>query len=92
LEKTCFIQQYTNRGPSLKAADFTCGPLSYDGHKSTDFALPTLADRENGVTVTAAATGVVRAIRDGMADIAANAPDITNRDCGNAVVLSHDGG
>jgi len=95
LGDTCFIQQYTDRDPSPKSSDFTCGPLSYDGHKGTDFAVPTLADMENGVTVTAAATGVVRATRDSMADIAANAPnapDITDRDCGNAVVLTHEGG
>lgn len=95
LGETCFIQQYTDRDPSPNAADFTCGPLSYDGHKGTDFALPTLKSMENGVTVRAAAAGVVRATRDGMADIAANAPnapDITDRDCGNAVVITHENG
>jgi hypothetical protein len=92
LNETCFIQQYTDRDPSPSARDFTCGPLSYDGHKGTDFALPTLADMARGVTVRAAAAGTVRATRDGMADIARNAPnapDITDRDCGNAVVITH---
>jgi hypothetical protein len=95
LHDTCFIQQFTDRDPSPNARDFTCGPLSYDGHKGTDFALPTLAEMVNGVTVLAAAAGTVRATRDGMADVATNAPnapDITNRDCGNAVVITHEDG
>lgn len=95
LNQTCFIQQYTDRDPSSKARDFTCGPLSYDGHKGTDFALPTLADMERGVAVRAAASGTVRATRDGMEDVAQNtpnAPEITNRDCGNAVVITHPDG
>jgi hypothetical protein len=50
---------------------------------------------ENGVTVLAASPGTIRATRDGMPDIASNAPnapDITNQDCGNAVVITHAGG
>jgi len=95
LNETCFIQQFTDRDPSPKATDYTCGPLSYDGHKGTDFAVPTLRDMENGVTVLAASPGTIRATRDGMPDIASNAPnapDITNQDCGNAVVITHAGG
>lgn len=92
LNETCFIQQFTDRDPGPAATDYTCGPLSYDGHKGTDFALPTLKDMENGVTVLAAAPGTVRGIRDGMPDIASNAPnapDLTNKDCGNGVVIAH---
>lgn len=95
LGDTCFIQQFTDRDPTPNARDFTCGPLSYDGHKGTDFAVPTRAAMENGVPVVAAAAGTVRATRDGMADIAANAanaPDITDRDCGNGVVITHGDG
>jgi hypothetical protein len=92
LNDTCFIQQFTDRDPGPIATDYTCGPLSYDGHKGTDVALPTLQDMANGVTVLAAALGQVRATRDNMDDIASNAsnaPDITNRECGNAVVIAH---
>ncbi|SEN35656.1 Peptidase family M23 [Pseudorhodobacter antarcticus] len=94
LNQTCFIQQFNDRDPTPNATDFTCGPLSYDGHKGTDFAVPTLQDMANGVAVLAAAPGQVRAIRDDMDDIASNAPnapDISNRECGNAVVITHDG-
>jgi hypothetical protein len=92
LGETCFIQQYVDRDPGPGALDFTCGPLSYDGHEGTDFALPTLAAMAAGVDVLAPAPGRVRAIRDGMPDIAANdpaAPPLDGRDCGNGVVIDH---
>jgi hypothetical protein len=75
--------------------DFTCGTLSYNGHKGTDFALPTLAEQAQGVAVLAAADGVVTASRNDMADILQNmlnAPDITGRDCGNGMVIRHSDG
>ncbi|MCG6901318.1 MAG: M23 family metallopeptidase, partial [Rhodobacter sp.] len=43
----------------------------------------------------AAAPGVVRAMRDGMPDIPftdPDAPDLTDRSCGNAVIIDHAGG
>jgi hypothetical protein len=95
LGETCFIQQYPDRDPGPGWADFTCGPLSYDGHSGTDFALPSLAAMEEGVAVLAAAPGRVRGVRDGMPDIPAGAPgapDIAGRECGNGVVLVHPGG
>ncbi len=39
---TCFIQQYLDHDPGPGAIDYTCGPLAYDAHEGTDFALPTL--------------------------------------------------
>ncbi|WP_460272417.1 M23 family metallopeptidase [Celeribacter sp. ULVN23_4] len=95
LGQTCYIQNYVDTDPGPGAADFTCGTLSYDGHTGTDFALPTLLDMQQGVDVLASAPGTVKAIRDGMADIAQNtegAPDITGRECGNGVVIDHGDG
>ncbi|MGB8814908.1 MAG: M23 family metallopeptidase [Paracoccaceae bacterium] len=92
LGETCFIQQYTDHDPGPAASDFTCGPLSYDTHDGTDIALPSLAAMQAGVTVRAASPGIVKGARDGMADIAANAanaPDITDRECGNGVLIEH---
>ena len=92
LGESCFIQQYVDRDPGPGAVDFTCGPLSYDGHEGTDFALTTLAAMATGVDVLAPAAGRVRAVRDGMPDIAANdpaAPPLAGRDCGNGVVIDH---
>jgi hypothetical protein len=91
----CFVQQYPDRDPGPGAVDFTCGPLTYDTHSGTDFAVPTLADIRAGVTVRAAAAGVVRGTRDGMPDIAANdpaAPPLQGRDCGNGMVIDHGDG
>lgn len=95
LGRECFIQNYVDRDPGPGAADFTCGTLSYDGHKGTDFALPTLAAMRAGVDVLAAAPGTVQAIRDALPDIASSAPDapdLNGQDCGNGVLISHGGG
>lgn len=93
--ESCFIQQYVDRDPGAGAQDYRCGPLSYDGHKGTDFRLPTLVEMRKGVSVLAAASGVVAATRDGMADqrfSSENSASIGGRDCGNGVVLRHIGG
>jgi hypothetical protein len=69
--------------------------MSYDGHKGTDFRLPTRAAMREGVAVLAAADGVVEGLRDGMPDIAQGepgAPELAGRDCGNGVLLVHLGG
>ncbi|MBY6066720.1 M23 family metallopeptidase [Leisingera aquaemixtae] len=95
LGETCHIQQFVDRDPGPGARDFTCGTLSYDGHKGTDFALPFLSDMHAGVQVRAAADGVVRGTRNTMADqyaTAENADSIDGKECGNGVVLRHGGG
>ena len=87
----CYIQSYVDRDPGPGAADFTCGSLTYDGHKGVDFRVATFAEMESGVSIIAAASGHVRAIRDGVDDLGAeNYPE--GQDCGNAVVLTHDNG
>lgn len=91
----CFIQNHVDHDPGPGFQDFACGHLGYDGHTGTDFALGSLAQMVRGVDVLAPAAGRVRAIRDGMPDIAFNvpgAPALDGRDCGNAVVIDHAGG
>lgn len=91
----CHIQQYVDRDPGPGAVDFNCGTLTYDAHNGTDFRVPTLRDMERGVPVVAAAPGRVKALRDGMPDVAAAGPDtpgIAGRECGNGVVIDHGGG
>lgn len=86
----CHIQQYVDRDPGPGWRDFTCGGLTYDGHKGTDFALPSLARMAEGVDVLAAAPGTVVALRDGMADGALVAGlAVDGRECGNGVVIRH---
>lgn len=90
--RTCYIQQFVDRDPGTGATDFKCGPLVYDGHKGTDFALPSLAALAEGVDVLAAAPGVIAGVRDGMADAlqtSDSAPDVEGRECGNGVVIDH---
>ncbi|MFP4329050.1 MAG: M23 family metallopeptidase [Paracoccaceae bacterium] len=95
-EKTgCYIQQYVDHDPGPGAQDFTCAGLSYDGHKGTDFGLPSLAAMAEGVPVIAAAPGIVRGVRDGMPDRAftpEHADDLDGRDCGNGVAIRHEDG
>ncbi|GGH31624.1 Peptidase family M23 [Cribrihabitans marinus] len=95
LGETCHIQQFVDRDPGPGARDFTCGPLSYDGHKGTDFALPSLRQMHEGVSVLAAAPGTVRGVRDGMPDRyygPETAADVADRECGNGVAIRHQDG
>ncbi len=95
LGDTCYIQNYVDQDPSEAASDFQCGSLTYDGHKGTDFGLPSLAEMEAGVDVLASASGTVRGVRNDMRDIIYTADlegEINGRDCGNGVVVAHDGG
>ncbi len=95
LGQDCYIQQFVDLDPGPGARDFTCGPLSYDGHKGTDFGLPTQRDLADGVNVLAAAPGTVRAIRDEMPDVLYSdetAAMVEGRDCGNGVLITHGDG
>ncbi|UWQ59413.1 M23 family metallopeptidase [Leisingera caerulea] len=95
LGQDCHIQQFVDHDPGPGATDFTCGTLSYEGHKGTDIALPYLSDMRAGATVRAAADGVVLGSRNTMPDqyaTAENAAAIEGKECGNGVVLRHGGG
>lgn len=95
LGETCFIQQYVDRDAGPAHRDFTCGSLSYDGHKGTDFSLPSLAAMSAGVDVLVAADGIIAATRNDMADVihgTENAPSINDKECGNGILVKHNGG
>jgi murein DD-endopeptidase MepM/ murein hydrolase activator NlpD len=91
--KTCWVQQYVDHDASRNATDFTCGVASYDGHDGTDIRV-----LHGGVTVDvlAAADGVVRGQRDGVADkLAKTQTDLAavkDIECGNGVVIDHANG
>lgn len=89
--ESCFIQQYMDRDPGPDAQDYTCGPLSYDGHSGTDIRLVSMSDLAAGVTVRAAAPGTVRGLRDGTPD-EGRAGMTQNQECGNGVLLDHGDG
>lgn len=93
--RTCFIQQYFDHDPGPGARDWRGGPKAYDRHDGADFRLPSTAVQRAGVQVRAAAPGVVKAIRDGEPDRsggAGSAATVTDRECGNGVVLTHPAG
>ncbi|MEE8334390.1 MAG: M23 family metallopeptidase [Alphaproteobacteria bacterium] len=89
--KDCWIINYVDVAAGPAARDFTCGPRTYDGHKGVDFAIRDLVAMQAGVAVIAIADGTVLRRRDGVPD---TGPDEAagRRECGNGVVISHDGG
>lgn len=95
LGKDCVIQQYVDRDPGPGVVDFTCGTLSYDGHKGTDIRLMDQAAMRAGVNVLSATDGIVRGLRDGMPDVrqgTGGAPGVRGRECGNGVVIERSDG
>ena len=91
----CIIQNYMDHDPGKGWRDYKCGHMSYDGHKGTDFRIRSMKDMETGVNVLAATGGVVKALRDGMADIDYKKVDaklLAGKECGNGIVVTHDNG
>lgn len=90
--RSCVIEDYVDADPGPGQRDYTCGLKSRDDHRGVDFMLPGFAAMEAGVSVLAAAPGVVAATRDGMEDIPVTAETrarIAGRECGNAVRIDH---
>jgi len=94
--ETCWVANYADADPSAAARDFRCRARTYDGHDGVDFAIRDLGVMAKGVPVVASAAGTVRHVRDGMADVAitdeASRKRIAGRECGNGLVIEHDGG
>lgn len=92
---TCWIANYVDLDSGARAADYRCGPLTYDGHTGTDFAIRDLGVLREGVAVRAAASGTVQSTRDGEPDRRvrdAGAGSVDGRECGNGVRIDHGGG
>jgi Peptidase family M23 len=89
----CWVQQYVDHDTGAGTKDYACGSQTYDGHDGTDFRLQ---DTKDSAKVLAAAPGIVKAVRDGMADsLIVNDADraaLKDRECGNGVVIDHAGG
>ncbi len=85
----CVVQNYVDQDPGPGAADHTCGPLSYDGHRGVDFRVAGVAEMPAGVPVLAAAPGLVIVARDGRPDGPARTRQAGTPDSGNAVVIDH---
>lgn len=90
--ETCFIQNYFDLDPGTARLDPGCGRLSYEGHDGTDIRALDIPAMRLGVTVRAAAAGVVKATRDEMADVSireTGAAAVVGREAGNGVVIDH---
>jgi murein DD-endopeptidase MepM/ murein hydrolase activator NlpD len=91
----CRVQNYVDLDPGPGRLDPGCGRLTYDGHDGTDIRVRDLVAMRAGVRVVAAADGVVKATRDGMADISIRdtGPEaVAGREAGNGVLIDHGGG
>ncbi len=96
LGETCWVANYVDVDAGKDAKDFRCRGRTYDGHDGVDIALRDQAVMEQGVNVLAAAPGVIRRLRDGAEDRAltdeASRKLVVGRECGNGVLIEHDGG
>jgi murein DD-endopeptidase len=94
----CFVLLYPDTDPGSGIRDSGCGQQTYDTHKGTDFAVPSLADLDRGVNVLASADGTVLRLRDGVPDrrlrTAAEIDAIAEQgiECGNGIVIDHGNG
>jgi hypothetical protein len=92
---TCFFQNSVDHVASDKVRDYRCGGRSYDGHDGTDIRIRNLEIQRQGVEVLAAAPGRVIGMRNDMEDVSvktAGKAAIAGKECGNGVVIEHDGG
>jgi hypothetical protein len=90
--ESCFVQQYADRDAGPGSLDYLCGSETYDRHDGLDIRLLSAADAAKGVSVLAPADGIVKAVRDGMADAfvgdAAGRAAVAGRECGNGAVIT----
>lgn len=93
LGETCFIEDYVDNDPAEgRQRDFSCGINSRDAHKGTDFALLDFDAVKTGVSVLAAAPGIIKRTRDEMPDDRMMRGVTAQNACGNAVLIDHEGG
>ncbi|MBT3305580.1 MAG: M23 family metallopeptidase [Alphaproteobacteria bacterium] len=93
--RDCWLVNFVDLDTGKGVADYACAKRSYDGHKGTDIAIRDLVAMKNGVDVVASAGGVVKGMRDGMADVDVTVngmPSVKGRECGNGLVVSHGAG
>lgn len=91
LGTSCFIQNYVDHDPSPNYQDFMCGSRTYDGHDGTDFRVPSIRFMQAGISILAAADGVILRLRDGVDDsvLPLNKSTVAGKECGNGLIISH---
>jgi hypothetical protein len=91
----CVVRQYVDQDPGPGYQDYHCGPLAYNGHRGTDIRVPDNLALARGVSVLAAAPGIVFRLRDDMPDVSVRQigrEAVKDRAAGNAVVIDHGNG
>ncbi len=84
-----FYTFYVDHAPGPAVQDFACGESTYNGHSGTDIVVSNFAAMDRGVTVVAAAAGVVVETHDGEFDRNTQAGP---GGFGNYVVIEHEDG
>lgn len=95
LGEDCEIQNYVDRDGSGGVRDYRCGYRTYDAHNGTDFRVLDMAMQARGVSVLAAADGVVLRVRDGVPDQSVRTrglEQVAGQECGNGLVIEHTSG
>jgi len=94
LGKDCFILNFPDADPGKGAADYTCGSLSVDGYKGTDFALARGIESSITADVLAVAPGRIRRAGDGTSDVSlgGHAGQNSSGTCIDGIVIDHGGG
>lgn len=90
--ETCWLVNLVDLDPSPGVKDYRCASQTYDTHKGTDIAIRDVSIMKAGVPILASAPGVVRAVRDGMADRDASVSEensVKGVECGNGLVVDH---
>jgi murein DD-endopeptidase MepM/ murein hydrolase activator NlpD len=91
--RDCWVQQYVDHDKGPGGRDYHCGAQAYDGHDGTDIRI---RDTRAKAEVLASAPGVVKGIRNDMEDhlvrTEADQAAIQDRECGNGVLIDHEGG
>jgi murein DD-endopeptidase MepM/ murein hydrolase activator NlpD len=93
--ENCWIVTYADHDRSPGIRDYTCGHRTYDGHNGIDIGIGNMRVMEAGVSVIAAADGVVKGIRNNEPDISIHVRGheaVNGRECGNGVMLMHANG
>ena len=85
-----FIASYFDHDPLDDATDYRCGWKTYDGATGTEFAFRNFPQMDSGITVLAAADGVVEWVEDGWFD--RNKEYDRSNGWGNYIEIEHEGG
>lgn len=88
----CTIQNYVDARPGTGYRDYTCGTLSYERHKGTDFRVLSYDLYLKGVPVLAVADGIVLHQRSDASDgdyILKGDRAVYRQEAGNNVVIDH---